>query len=175
MDASQTSADARERRARKLSLMMAAFRHFVDALSAHALEAIHIGAKDALFRALRAADGRILPRHIDDIRDVVEDFCVRAHEACFLRPIDSALKALVDEGLQLALDFARALADVDAETLLDDRPTLTRAQNVHAKFHALMTQVCFRARVTSSDAASGLIQRIDFNEFYLSATIDMEF
>ena len=175
MDASQTSADARERRARKLSLMMAAFRHFVDALSAHVLEAIHIGAKDALFRALRAADGRILPRHIDDIRDVVEDFCVRAHEACFLRPIDSALKALVDEGLQLALDFARALADVDAETLLDDRPTLTRAQNVHAKFHALMTQLCFRARVTSSDAASGLIQRIDFNEFYLSATIDMEF
>ena len=175
MDASQTSADARERRARKLSLMMAAFRHFVDALSAHALEAIHIGAKDALFRALRADDGRILPRHIDDIRDVVEDFCVRAHEACFLRPIDSALKALVDEGLQLALDFARALADVDAETLLDDGPTLTRAQNVHAKFHALMTQLCFRARVTSSDAASGLIQRIDFNEFYLSATIDMEF
>jgi hypothetical protein len=46
---------------------------------------------------------------------------------------------------------------------------------VHAKFHALMTQLCFRARVTSSDAASGLIQRIDFNEFYLSATIDMEF
>ena len=175
MDASRTSAIARERRARNLSLMAAAFRHFVDAASAHALEAIHIGAKEALFSALRADDGRILPRHVDDIRDVVETFCVRAHAACFLRPVDSALKALVDEGLQLALDFARALSDADVETLLDDGPTLTRAQSVHAKFHALMTQLCFRARVTSSDAASGLIQRVDFNEFYLSAAIDVEF
>jgi len=175
MDASRTSAAARERRARHLSLMAAAFRHFVDAASAHALEAIHIDAKEALFSALRADDGRILPRHVDDIRDVVETFCIRAHAACFLRPVDSALKALVDEGLQLALDFARAVSAADVETLLDDGPTLTRAQSVHAKFHALMTQLCFRARVTSSDAASGLIQRVDFNEFYLSAAIDVEF
>ena len=80
MDASQTSADARERRARKLSLMMAAFRHFVDALSAHLSNS-----PAPRMRGLSARRAN-LPRHIDDIRDVVEDFCVRAHEACFFVP-----------------------------------------------------------------------------------------
>jgi hypothetical protein len=128
-----------------------------------------------MFASLRDDEGNILPRDINALRKVFDEFCARAYAACFLRPIDTALKALVDDGLQLALELKSLLAASDAESLLEDGLTCSSAQRIHAKFHALMTQLCFRARITSSDAAVGFVQRVDFNDFYLGATIDMEF
>jgi|TARA_B110000003_G_scaffold257597_1_gene276054 hypothetical protein len=175
LDSTQTNLDLRARRLRKLSLLASSFQHFVDALHGHVFEAVHVGARGRLFASLRDDGGNILPRNIDALRDVFDEFCARTYAACFLRPIDTALKALVDDGLQLALELKSLLASSDAESLLEDGLACAAAQQIHSKFHALMTQLCFRARITSSDAAVGFIQRVDFNEFYLGATIDMEF
>jgi len=91
--------------------------------------------------------------------------------------VDTALKALVEDGLQLALDLGALFSARTAETLLTDGPAYASAQQIHAKFRALMTQLCFRVRVTSSEAAVGFIERVDFNSFYLSNMTeqDLEF
>lgn len=175
MDSTQTNADLRSRRLRKYSAAVAALQHFVDALHGHVFEAIHVGARQTLFDELRDENGEIIPIGIHATCSVIDRFCAQAHAACFLRPVDTALKALIDDGLQLALDFRALFSSINEETLLADGDVFIAAQQIHAKFHTLMTQLCFRARITSSESARGLIHRLDFNEFYLSAAIDLEF
>jgi hypothetical protein len=173
----QTNLDLRSRRLRKLSLLVTEFQHFIDALYGHVFEAVHLGAGRFLNTHVRDAQGNIVPRDLYDLRAVVERYCARVHEACFLRHVDTALKALVEDGLQLALDLGALFSARTAETLLTDGPAYASAQQIHAKFRALMTQLCFRVRVTSSEAAVGFIERVDFNSFYLSNTTeqDLEF
>jgi hypothetical protein len=81
---------------------------------------------------------------------------------------------MIDEGLQLALDLRKLLSSTDPDSLLTDGRTYAGAQQIHSKFHALVTQLCFRARVTNSVAASGLIERLDFNSFYLSSMVETD-
>jgi hypothetical protein len=173
----QTNLDLRSRRLRKLSLLVTEFQHFIDALYGHVFEAVHLGAGRFLNTHVRDAQGNIVPRDLHDLRAVVQRYCARVHEACFLRHVDTALKALVEDGLQLALDLGALFSARTAETLLTDGPAYASAQQIHAKFRALMTQLCFRVRVTSSEAAVGFIERVDFNSFYLSNTTeqDLEF
>lgn len=173
----QTNLDLRSRRLRKLSLLVTEFQHFIDALYGHVFEAVHLGAGRFLNTHVRDAQGNIVPRDLHDLCAVVQRYCARVHEACFLRHVDTALKALVEDGLQLALDLGALFSARTAETLLTDGPAYASAQQIHAKFRALMTQLCFRVRVTSSEAAVGFIERVDFNSFYLSNTTeqDLEF
>jgi len=172
LDGTQTNIDLRTRRIQKLSALVAAFQQFVDALRGHVFEAVHVGARSALFSALRDSNGAILPHDIGALQIIVKEFCVRAHGACFLRSIDSALKSMVDEGLQLSLDLRSLLGSQNSETLLTNGGVFANAQQIHAKFHALMTQLCFRVRLTKSSAAAGFIERLDFNSYYLSALVD---
>lgn len=167
----QTNIDLRSRRLQKLSALLMAFQHFVDALRGHVFEAIHVGAKNEMRRALRDSDGDAVPHDIGSLQVIIKRFCASAHTICFLRQQDSALKAMIDEGLQLALDLRRLLSSTDPDSLLTDGQTYAGAQQIHSKFHALVTQLCFRARVTNSVAASGLIERLDFNSFYLSSMV----
>ena len=175
MDFTKTSADLRARRLSKFSTMVTAFQHFVDALHGHIFEAVHVGEKKKMFEALRDEKSKVVPDDIRALCKAVETFCAGVHASCFLRPLDTALKTLIDDGLQLALDFSAVFASSDPDTLLEDGDISVNAQKVYAKFHALMTQLCFRARITSSESARGLVARLDFNEYYLSATIDLEF
>ena len=177
MNTTQTNLDLRSRRLRRLSLLVAEFQHFIDALYGHVFEAVHLGSEHFMTAQIRDARGNVLPRDLRDLRVVVERYCTRVHEACFLRHVDTALRALVEDGLQLALDLHALFSTRTAETLLTDGPTYASAQQIHAKFRALMTQLCFRVRVTSSEAAVGFIERVDFNSFYLSNTTeqDLEF
>ena len=173
-DTTQTNIDLRSRRLQKLSALLMAFQHFVDALRGHVFEAIHVGAKNEMLRALRDSDGDAAPHDIGSLQVIIKRFCASAHTICFLRQQDSALKAMIDEGLQLALDLRRLLSSTDPDLLLADGQTYAGAQQIHSKFHALVTQLCFRARVTNSVAASGLIQRLDFNSFYLSSMVETD-
>jgi len=173
-DTTQTNIDLRSRRLQKLSTLLMAFQHFVDALRGHVFEAIHVGAKDEMRRALRDSDGDAVPHDIGSLQVIIKRFCASAHTICFLRQQDSALKAMIDEGLQLALDLRRLLSTTDPDSLLVDGQTYAGAQQIHSKFHALVTQLCFRARVTNSVAASGLIERLDFNSFYLSSMVETD-
>lgn len=174
-DFTKTSADLRARRLRKFSVMVTAFQHFVDALHGHIFEAVHIGERRKMFEALRDEQSNVVPSDIREVCKIVETFCMGVYASCFLRPLDTALKTLIDDGLQLALDFSAVFASCDPDTLLEDGDIFVSAQKVYSKFHALMTQLCFRARITSSENARGLIARLDFNEYYLSAAIDLEF
>lgn len=173
-DTTQTNIDLRSRRLQKLSALLMAFQHFVDALRGHVFEAIHVGAKNEMRRALRDSDGDAVPHDIGSLQVIIKRFCASAHTICFLRQQDSALKAMIDEGLQLALDLRRLLSTTDPDSLLIDGQTYAGAQQIHSKFHALVTQLCFRARVTNSVAASGLIERLDFNSFYLSSMVETD-
>ena len=173
-DTTQTNIELRSRRLQKFSSLLMAFQHFVDALRGHVFEAIHVGAKNEMLRALRDSDGDAAAHDIGSLQVIIKRFCASAHTICFLRQQDSALKAMIDEGLQLALDLRKLLSSTDPDSLLTDGRTYAGAQQIHSKFHALVTQLCFRARVTNSVAASGLIERLDFNSFYLSSMVETD-
>jgi len=162
------------------ALLHMELHHFVTNLQQYCLDGVLLGAASGMHEALVAANT------LDEVIDAHKAYLKTAKDRCFLTPslLTKSLAARIFKILSLVLQYARlcrdqAAAPAHASRAMEPEEADAQFRQIEHDFRAsnnfLLRVLTSQLRVTHQEHLQHLVMRLNYNEFYFSASEELAF